>query len=320
MKLQKPKIVITDAATVSQGELDLSPIESQGDLTIYDSTPDSALADRIADADILLCNKTKIDRTLIAGAKRLSLIALFATGYNNIDTIAAREHGIVVSNAGQYSTAAVAQHTFALILELCSKVGNYNNLVRSGMWRSSALFSPIEYKTSEIYGKTLGIFGFGSIGRAVAEVGRAFGMRVIACTRTPRETPGVEFVCFDRLLAESDVLSVHCPLTAETTLRFGAREFAAMKKSAIFINTSRGGTVDEIALANALDGGEIAAAGLDVLTIEPQSGDCPLTPSDRLIITPHVAWTPIETRKRLVDIVADNVRNFLDGHPTNVVN
>lgn len=320
MKLQKPKIVITDAATVSQGELDLSPIESLGELTIYNSTPDSALAERIADADILLCNKTKIDRALIESTKRLSLIALFATGYNNIDTIAAREHGIVVSNAGQYSTAAVAQHTFALILELCSKVGDYNSLVRSGMWRSSELFSPIEYKTSEICGKTLGIFGFGSIGRAVADVGQAFGMRVIACTRTPREAPDVEFVDFDRLLAESDVLSVHCPLTAETTLRFGAREFAAMKKSAIFINTSRGGTVDEFALANALESGEIAAAGLDVLTIEPQSRDCPLTPSDRLIITPHVAWTPIETRKRLIDIVADNVKNFLDGHPTNVVN
>lgn len=320
MKLQKPKIVITDAATVSQGELDLSPIESLGELTIYNSTPDSALAERIADADILLCNKTKIDRALIESTKRLSLIALFATGYNNIDTIAAREHGIVVSNAGQYSTAAVAQHTFALILELCSKVGDYNSLVRSGMWRSSELFSPIEYKTSEICGKTLGIFGFGSIGRAVADVGQAFGMRVIACTRTPREAPDVEFVDFDRLLAESDVLSVHCPLTAETALRFGAREFAAMKKSAIFINTSRGGTVDEFALANALESGEIAAAGLDVLTIEPQSRDCPLTPSDRLIITPHVAWTPIETRKRLIDIVADNVKNFLDGHPTNVVN
>lgn len=317
---KKPKIVITDAATVSQGELDLSPIEALGDLKIYNSTPDSELAERIADADILLCNKTKIDRTLIEGVKNLSLIALFATGYNNIDTLAARERGITVCNAGQYSTAAVAQHTFALILELCSRVGDYNSLVRSGKWRSSELFSPIEYKTSEICGKTLGIFGLGSIGHAVAEVGRAFGMRVIAYTRTPRPDCGVELVDFERLLADSDVLSVHCPLTTETTCRFGAREFAAMKKSAIFINTSRGGTVDEFALANALERGEIAAAGLDVLTVEPQSRECPLIPSERLIITPHVAWTPIETRERLIGIVADNIKNFLGGHPTNVVN
>lgn len=312
--------MITDAATVSQGELDLAPIEALGELTIYGATAPHELADRIADADILLCNKTKVDANVIESAKGLSLIALFATGYNNIDIAAARAHGITVCNAGQYSTAAVTQHTFALMLELFSKVGKYSKFVEDGLWKSSALFSPIEFRTNELFGKTLGIYGLGSIGRSVASVARAFGMRVIACSRTPRTIEGVEQVSFERLLAESDVLSVHCPLTTDTALRFRAREFAAMKKSAIFINTSRGGTVDERALADALASGEIAGAALDVLTDEPQSKDCPLTPSERLIITPHVAWTPIETRERLIGIVAENVRNFLDGHPTNVVN
>lgn len=317
---EKPKIVITDAATVSQGELDLSALAELGELTIYEATAPDELKERIADADILLCNKTKIDAAAIDAAARLSLIALFATGYNNIDTAAARARGITVCNAGQYSTAAVTQHTFALMLELFSKVGKYSKFVEGGLWKSSALFSPIEFRTSEIYGKVLGIYGLGSIGRSVASVANAFGMHVIACTRKPRDLPGVEICDFDRLLRESDVISVHCPLTPETALRFGAREFAAMKKNAIFINTSRGGTVDEYALADALASGVIAGAALDVLTDEPQSRDCPLIPSERLVITPHVAWTPIETRERLIGIVAENVRNFLAGHPTNVVN
>ncbi len=318
--IKKPKIVFTDAATVSQDDISLDPIKKLGELVCYGSTSPEMLRERIADADIVLCNKTKITREDMEAAPRLSCIALFATGYNNIDTVAAAERRIAVCNAGSYSTNAVAQHTFALLLELCSRVGGYNDFVREGGWKSSSLFSVFRYPMTELHGKTFGIVGLGSIGCAVARIAEAFGMKVIAYTRTPKNIDGVTLVGFDELLAEADVISVHCPLTPETTELFGEKEFTAMKESAFFINTSRGGVVNEVALAKAIDSGMIAGAALDVLCVEPQSPDCPLVAGDRLIITPHVAWTPLETRQRLVGTVAANVENFLAGHPTNKVN
>lgn len=318
--IKKPKIVFTDAATVSQDDISLDPIRKLGELVCYESTSPEVLRERIADADIVICNKTKIGKADMEAAPHLSCIALFATGYNNIDTAAAAERGIAVCNAGSYSTNAVAQHTFALLLELCSRVGGYNDFVREGGWKSSSLFSVFRYPMTELYGKTFGIAGLGSIGCAVAKIANAFGMKVIAFTRTPKKVNGVRQVGFDELLSESDVISVHCPLTPQTKEMFGKNEFAAMKESCFFINTSRGGVVCEKALADAIDSGTIAGAALDVLSDEPQSVGCPLVAGDRLIITPHVAWTPLETRKRLVGIVASNIENFLAGHPTNKVN
>ncbi len=318
---KKPLAVFTDAATVSQDDISFAPLEAVCDLVRYPMTGREELAGRIADAEILLCNKTKITAADMDGAKKLKLIALFATGYNNIDTAAARERGITVCNAGEYSTNAVAQHTFALLLELCSRVGDYSRFTADGGWKSSSLFSVFRYPSAEIYGKTFGIVGLGSIGRAVAKIANAFGMKVIAYTRTPKEVENVKLVSFDELLTHSDVISVHCPLTDATKEMFSEAEFAKMKRTALFINTSRGGVVCEKALADALGNNLIKGAALDVLTDEPQRSDCPLAADgSRLIITPHVAWTPTETRERLMDIVADNVASFLAGAPENKVN
>ncbi|MBE6607215.1 MAG: D-2-hydroxyacid dehydrogenase [Ruminococcaceae bacterium] len=313
------KIVITDRATLGEG-IDLGLIGAFGELVIYPHTNHAELIERIADADILICNKTVVDKEALDAAKNLRCILLFATGYNNIDISYAAERGIAVCNAGQYSTYAVAQHTFALMLRQASRVAEYSDFVLDGGWIRSPLFSAFEYSTHELYGKTLGIIGFGSIGRAVCDIALAFGMKVLVYTRTPKEDDRVEFVSFDTLLASSDYISAHCPLTDKTAKMFNASAFEKCKKGAYFINTSRGGVVDEIALADALNSEKLSGAALDVLATEPMSANCPLIGAKNLTITPHVAWIPVETRQRLIGIVADNLKAFLDGTPKNKVN
>lgn len=314
------KIVITDAGTVTGGDLDLTCFEEFGELVCYDVTPDSLLAERIADAHIVLCNKTVIGKEAMDAAKDLRYIGLFATGYNNIDIDYARERGIAVCNAGQYSTMAVAQHTFAFILALASRVEKYSSFVAEGGWIKSKFFSNFSFPTSEIYGKTLGIAGYGSIGRAVATIARAFGMRVLVYTRTPKEEEGVEQVDFDTLLRSSDFITAHLPLNAQSAGMFNAEAFAKCKRSAYFINTSRGGTVVEEDLARALNEGVIAGACVDVLTAEPMTEDCPLFGAKNIMITPHIAWAPLDTRIRLLSTVTDNIRAWLAGAPVNKVN
>ena len=314
------KIVITDAGTVSSGDVPLEELGEFGELTIYrENAAGKELFDRIRGAEIILCNKTVIGREEIDNAPYLKYIGLFATGYNNIDTKYAREKGIVVSNAGRYSTASVAQHVFALILEHYSRVAEYNEFVQRGDWQRSRFFSVFSYPTFELQSKTLGIFGYGSIGQEVKKIADAFGMRTLVCTRTKR-FDDVEYADFDRMLKESDVVTVHTPLTAETTRIFDRSAFEKMKNGAFFVNTSRGGTVDESALSDALRSGKLSGAGLDVLDKEPQSADCPLIGAPNLIVTPHVAWAPIETRIRLLGIVKSNIKAFLNGTPENVVN
>ena len=314
------KIVCTDISTVTSGDVDISVFEKYGDVVLYDITPPEFTAERIKDADIVLLNKTPIGKAELDAAENLKLIGLFATGYNVIDTVYAREKGVVVSNAGQYSTNAVAQHTFALILELISKVGNYSKFVADGGWRQSKIFSAFVEGTDELYGKTLGIIGFGSIGKAVAEIALAFGMKVIASTRTPKTHEGVEFVDRETLFRESDIISIHCPLTPETEKLINNETLATCKDGVYIINTSRGGTVDEDALFEALESGKVRGAGLDVLAYEPMRDDCPLFGAPNVIITPHVAWAPKATRERLIKIVSDNIEAFLNGTPKNVVN
>ncbi len=316
------KIVFTDCGTVfSAGDIDISAyLASFGEVVFYEDNDPAATAARIADADAVLCNKTVLGRAELDAAKNLRYIGLFATGYNNIDVSYARERGIDVCNAGEYSTMAVAQHTFALILELCDKVGRYNTFVQEGGWKRSRFFSIFEYPTCELYGKTLGIIGYGSIGRAVANIALAFGMRVLVSTRTPREDVRVTFVDRTTLLAQSDFVSCHTPLTPETAGMMDAAAFAAMKRGAYFINTSRGGVVDEAALAAAVKSGHLSGAALDVVAAEPMAADCPLCGSENILITPHVAWAPLETRLRLLSIVCANLQAWLDGAPTNVVN
>jgi glycerate dehydrogenase len=262
------KIVLTDCATVvSNGDIDLSVLEEFGEVVYYPETAPELTADRIKDADIVIVNKTVIGEKEMKNAKSLKLIALFATGYNNIDVKYAAERGVAVCNAGVYSTAAVAQHTFAFILEHASAVAQYDKVVRDGEWIRSRLFAVFSKPTFELAGRTLGIFGLGAIGTQVARIANAFDMRVIAYSRTPKEIDGVEFVSFDKLLAESDYLTVHCPLTDKTAKIFDTEAFAKMKDGAYFINTARGGVIDEYALRDAVTSGKLSGAGIDVLTV-----------------------------------------------------
>lgn len=314
------KIVLTDCDTVNAGDLDLTVIERFGEVSYYGETLPEDVCDRIKDADIVIVNKTVLGKEEIDAAPHLKMIALWATGYNNIDVAYARSRGIDVCNAGSYSTSAVAQQVFAYILAHASRVADYNADVKNGDWIRSRLFCFFSRPTYELEGKTLGIFGFGAIGARIARIGLAFGMRVIATNRSQKSFEGVEFVDFNTLLSESDYLSVNCPLNAETAEIFNADAFAKMKVGLYFINTARGGVISEQALADALNSGRLAGAAIDVLTKEPMRPDCPLLNAKNITITPHVAWAPLQTRLRLLSIVEANVENFINGKPTNVVN
>ena len=313
-------IVLTDCNTVTSGDLDLSVLEKFGKVTYYGESLPEQIPERIKDADIVILNKTVLGKKELEGAKNLKLIALFATGYNNIDTVYARERGITVCNAGSYSTSAVAQQVFGFILANATKIAEYDRDVKDGKWIESRLFCFFSRPACELQGKTLGIFGYGAIGRRVAEIARAFEMKVIATKRNPVEDDIVTFVDFDTLLSESDYLSVNCPLNDGTREIFNAEAFAKMKKGAYFINTARGGVIVEQDLVDALKSGHLSGAAVDVLTVEPMRADCPLLNAPNITFTPHVAWAPIETRTRLLSIVMDNIENFLSGTPKNVVN
>lgn len=313
-------IVLTDCNTVTSGDLDLSVLEKFGKVTYYGESLPEQIPERIKDADIVILNKTVLGKKELDAAKNLKLIALFATGYNNIDTVYARERGITVCNAGSYSTSAVAQQVFGFILANATKIAEYDRDVKDGKWIESRLFCFFSRPACELQGKTLGIFGYGAIGRRVAEIARAFEMKVIATKRTPVEDDIVTFVDFDTLLRESDYLSVNCPLNDGTREIFNAEAFAKMKKGAYFINTARGGVIVEQDLVDALKSGHLSGAAVDVLTVEPMRADCPLLNAPNITFTPHVAWAPIETRTRLLSIVMDNIENFLGGTPKNVVN
>ncbi|MBR5871452.1 MAG: D-2-hydroxyacid dehydrogenase [Clostridia bacterium] len=317
------KIVLTDAQTVTNGDLDLSVFEKYGEVVVYPLTSHEQTAERIADADAVLLNKTVMDAEVLSQAKNLQYIGVFATGYNMIDLDYCRAHGITVSNAGSYSTEAVAQTVFALLLHHYSRVADYDAFVRDGGWKNSPSFSPFVFPTFELAGKTIGILGFGAIGRKVAKIAQAFSMKVVAVPHRMPETVDpddtVTYTDLDTMLACADVVTVHTPLTAETTGLFDASRFAQMKQGAYFINTSRGGVLDEQALRDALESGHLAGAGIDVLTLEPMRADCVLHGVKNLTTTPHVAWAPLETRIRLLDIVETNLKNFIAGTPTHVV-
>ena len=313
------KIVLTDAQTVVDNLVNADPLRELGEVQEFGLLAYDDIAERIADADVVVVNKTLLDSHTLRLAKNLKYIGLFATGYNNIDIAYCREHGIAVCNAGSYSTNAVAQHTFALILEAYNKTAKYNQFVQDGLWKRSATFSPFVYPLNELAGKTIGIVGLGAIGTAVAKIALAFEMNVIAYTRTPKEMEGVENVGFKELLERSDIVTVHCPLNADSKEMFDRNAFAKMKPTALFVNTARGGVVSERDLYFALQNNLIGAAALDTLCVEPMEEDCILMNAKNCIITPHIAWAPVETRQRLIDIVVNNIRNFYSGTPTNVV-
>lgn len=312
------KIILTDAKTVTQGDLSLKPLEEFGEVIVNELTAYDDIAETVRDADMIICNKTPLNADTLRYASHLRYIGLFATGYNNIDTVYCREHGITVCNAGSYSTDAVCQHTFALILECLNRTGSYNSFVHNGGWKNSSTFSPFVYPLNEISGKTLGIIGYGSIGKAVERAALAFNMKTLKVKRHDEDDPS--FVELDTLLKKSDIITVHCPLNDSSYRMINAESIAKMKDGAIFINTARGGVMDEQAVADALISGKLAYAGIDVLETEPMDRDCPLCGIDNCIITPHIAWAPMETRIRLMGIVCDNIRAYLSGDPVNVVN
>ncbi len=318
--MKKLKIVCTDISSVTKGDIDISVLDKFGEVVTYPYTAPCDTAERIKDADIVLVNKTVIGKAEMENAENLKYIGIFATGYNIIDLEYASKKGITVSNAGQYSTNAVAQHTFALMLEMFSKVGFYNEFVQNGGWKSAEIFTAFVGGTDEIYGKTLGIVGYGSIGKAVAKIANSFGMNVIVNTRTPKDDSTVKFVSFKELLKESDVITLHCPLTKDTSKLINEETLKMCKDGAYLINTSRGGVIDEVALASALKNGKLAGAALDVLDVEPMTANCPLFGLKNAVITPHVAWSPLKTRERLMGIVVSNIEAFLAGKPENVVN
>ncbi len=314
------KIVLTDAQTVLDNLVDAKALKELGEVVEYGLLKYEEVAEKIADADIVICNKTKLDSYTLRLAKNLKYIGLFATGYNNIDIDYCRENNIAVCNAGSYSTNAVAQHTFALILEHYNNTAKYNQFVQDGKWKRSKTFSPFVYPLSELAGKTLGIVGLGSIGQAVAKIANAFEMNVIAYNRSPREIENVEMTSLDELLSKSNIVSVHCPLNSESEHMFNKETFAKMKKGALFVNTARGGVMIEQDLFDALESEHLGGAAIDTLAVEPMEEDCILMNAKNCIITPHIAWAPLETRVRLMNIVVDNIKNFLNGTPTNKVN
>ena len=314
------KIILTDAKTVTQGDLSLEPLKEFGEVVVYELTAYDEIAERVRDADAIICNKTPLNKDTLRLASHLKYIGLFATGYNNIDTDYCDKAGISVCNAGSYSSDAVCQHTFALILECMNRIGDYSNFVAEGNWKKSKTFSPFVFPLSELAGKTLGIVGYGNIGKAVGKVAKAFNMNVLAYKRNPEKDADVTFADFDTILRESDIVTVHCPLNESSYRLFDENAFSKMKDGSIFINTARGAIMDEFALKNSLESGKLAYAGIDVLEIEPMDKDCPICGVKNCFITPHIAWAPMETRERLMGIVCDNLRNFLSGTPKNVVN
>ena len=310
------KIVVLDGYAANPGDLSWAPLEALGELIVFDRTPADQVAARIADAELVLTNKTVLTRELIAGAKGLKYIGVLATGYNVVDVAAAAELGVVVTNIPAYSTDSVAQLVFALLLEICHNVGRHSQAVHAGRWTANADFCFWDAPLIELAGKTLGIVGYGRIGHRVAEIARCFGMNVIAWTRTPRDP---ECVSLDELLSRSDVISLHCPLFPETQNLINRDTIAKMKDGVILINTSRGPVVNDADLRAALDSGKVYAAGADVSTVEPIPADNPLLGAKNMFFTPHIAWATFEARERLMDIAVENVQAFLNGAPINTV-
>lgn len=314
-------IVILDWSTMCAGN-DLSPdiFKEYGNVKAYSLTSPDEVISRIGDAEIVLCNKVLITKDVMDNCPNLRYIGLFATGFNNIDVEYAAEKGITVCNAGQYSTNAVAQQVFAYILDYCSRIRDYDNAVKEGKWESSPCFSYFPIPTAEMQGKTLSIIGYGSIGKKVAELGTAFGMNILISTRTAPENCPYKVTDIDTAVKNADFLTFHCPLTDKTKGMINADLLGKMKKSAVLINTSRGPVVNETDLSEALTNGKISAAYLDVLKKEPMSPDTPLKSAPNCVITPHTAWAAYETRVRLLNIVSENIKNWLDGKPQNKVN
>lgn len=315
------KIVILDGHASNPGDLSWDVLRPFGELTVYDRTAPEDVIERIDDAEIVLLNKTPLGKDVFEACPKLKLVSVLATGYNVVDVQAARAHGVTVCNVPAYSTGAVAQMTFALLLEITQQVGLHAAAVFSGVWQSNPDFCFWSKPLTELAGKTMGLIGYGAIGQAVGRIALAFGMKLLVTARHKKEVPeGAAFADLDTLLRNADIVSLHCPQTAENLHMIDAGALAKMKRGAILLNTARGGLLDEQAVADALKTGRLGAFGADVVSKEPIAADNPLLTAPNCFLTPHIAWAPYETRVRLHRVTAENIRLFLAGTPQNIVN
>jgi glycerate dehydrogenase len=317
------KIVVLDGSTLNPGDNPWDPVEAHGDLTVYDKTGPADVIERARDADIVLTNKTVLDEDVLGQLPNLKMIGVLATGYNVVDVEAAAKRGIPVSNVPVYATDSVVQFAFALLLELCHHVALHDTEVHKGTWQKKGEFCFWLTDLVELAGKTMGIVGFGRIGRRMGEIAHAFGMNVIAYDAVKGDDPDYQPFAWrelDELLGEADVVTLHCPQTADNAGMVNKDFLSKMKKTAFLINTARGGLVAEQDLADALNNEAIAGAAADVVSTEPIKEDNPLLSAKNFIVTPHIAWATYEARKRLMDTTAENVKAFMDGSPVNVVN
>jgi glycerate dehydrogenase len=317
------KIVVLDGYTLNPGDLTWDEMKRLGDLHVYERTNVNKVYDRSKDATIILTNKTPISSEVINKLPSLKYIGVLATGYNIVDVDAAKQKGIAVTNVPGYGPNSVAQLAFALLLELCHHVQRHSDEVKQGKWARSPDWCYWDYPLLELFDKTIGIIGVGTIGLRVADIATAFGMKILGVSRTKTDQShrkNFKWVSLDELFGQSDVISIHCPLTHETNGLINKNTLSKMKPSAFLLNTSRGPIVDDMDLADALNGGVIAGAGIDVLSVEPPPADNPLLTAKNCLITPHLAWATKEARTRLMDGVVDNISAFLSGKPMNVVN
>jgi len=313
------KLTILDGHAVNPGDLPWNFLDGIVDYKVYERTSQEEVIKRIGNSDAVFLNKIQITKEIFEACPKLKYIGVLATGYNVIDLEAARAHGVTVTNIPAYSTDSVAQHVFSFILYFTNQVAQHSASVMAGDWVKCRDFCFWNGSLTELSGKTLGIFGYGNIGKKVAEIAKAFGMKIICCTRTPKEGMP-EAVSFEELLKRSDFLTLHAPLTEQTKNIINKESLALMKKSAFLINTARGGFVVEKDLADFLNNGGIAGYAADVLLQEPMAEDCPLLKAKNCVITPHIAWAPRETRKRLQGIAEENLKAWIAGNPINVVN
>lgn len=319
------KIVILDGYTENPGDLSWEGFEKMGALTVYDRTSLTDVQEaiqRIGDAEAILTNKTPLPREVIEACPNLKYIGVLATGYNVVDTNAAKEKGIVVCNIPTYGTDAVGQFAIGLLLEICHHIGHHDAAVKEGRWESNPDWCFWDYPLIELAGKTMGVIGFGRIGQTTGRIAKALGMRVIANDEYPSDAGKeiAEYVSREELFAQADVISLHCPLFPSTQGLVNKDTIAKMKDGVIILNNSRGPLIVEQDLADALNSGKVYAAGLDVVSTEPIKGDNPLLKAKNCLITPHISWAPKESRQRLMDIAVDNLKKFIEGNPQNVVN
>ena len=317
------RIVILDGYTLNPGDNPWDAVEALGELTVYDRTPKDQILDRVGRAEIVLTNKTPLDRPTLATLPSLRFISVLATGYNVVDVACAHQQGITVSNVPEYGTDSVAQHVIALLLTLVHRPERHDHLVRQGQWQRHGDFCFWDAPLVELAGRRMGIVGFGRIGRRVGELAHALGMEVLACSRTPGSAPDYRpfaWRSIEAIFAEADVVSLHCPLDEHSQGMVNRARIGTMKRSSLLINTARGGLVHERDLADALNEGQIAGAALDVLSLEPPADDNPLLAAKNCLITPHLAWATQEARRTLMAVTAANIAAFLRGEPINVVN